>query len=113
MNLKSFLILSILIIIWVIYNIIKYDYTADNEYTKFLLILKVKLTQLKDRNRNYRKCGISFNNNGKKTLAMKTTSSEEKSKIFDIYCYLKGVDKKTNNPALHEKLGLVFRNKKV
>ena len=49
MNLKKlFLILSSLIIIVGLFiTLLSKDYTANNEYAKFLLILKVKLTQLK------------------------------------------------------------------
>ena len=114
MNLKKlFLILSsLIIIIGLFITLLSKDYTANNEYEKFFTDIDSKIDSVKKIEIETTENAVYlFNNNGKWEIPgyENYPASKEKVKKFLIsIVQLKGVDKKTNNSALHEKLGLAF-----
>ena len=112
MNLKSFLILSILIIIVKLFvTLLSKDYAANNEYAKFFTDVESKIDSVKDKIETTENAVYLFNNKDKWEIPgyENYPASGEKIKKFLIsIVQLKGIDKKTKNPALHEKLGLHF-----
>ena len=114
MNLKKlFLILSSLIIIVGLFiTLSSKDYTANNEYVKFFNAIESKIDTVKKIEIETTENAVYlFNNKGKWEIPAYENypASEEKIKKFLIsVVQLKGIDKKTKNPALHEKLGLAF-----
>ena len=114
MNLKKlFLIISsLIIIIGLFITLLSKDYTANNEYAKFFTDIESKIDSVKKIEIETTENAVYlFNNNGKWEIPgyENYPASGEKIKKFLIsIVQLKGVDKKTKNPALHEKLGLAF-----
>ena len=114
MNLKKIILIlsSLIIIVGLFITLLSTDYTANNEYEKFFTDIESKIDLVKKIEIETKENVVYlFNNKGKFEIPSYENypASEEKIKKFLIsIVQLKGVDKKTNNPALHEKLGLSF-----
>ena len=105
MNLKKlFLILSsLIIIIGLFITLLSKDYTANSEYSKFFTDIESKIDSVKKIEIETTENAVYlFNNNGKWEIPgyENYPASGEKIKKFLIsIVQLKGVDKKTKNPA--------------
>ena len=114
MNLKKlFLIISsLIIIIGLFITLLSKDYSANNEYTKLFSDIERKIDTVNRIEIETTENAVYISNNNGKWLIPgfeNYPASEEKIKKFLIsIVQLKGVDKKTSDPALHEKLGLSF-----
>ena len=114
MNLKKFfLIFSIFIItIGLLITLLSEEYSANKEYTKFFNQIESEIDSVNKIEIESNESSVYLNKaNGKWVVPSYENypAAEDKiAKFLIAIMQLKVVDKKTNNPALHKKLGLAF-----